>query len=63
MWFFSKTIIKSNLIGQFDTHCGFSKNISSGVKVNLCYFVTFSIIISDIIPENFIEIPQAIQKI
>ena len=55
MWFFSKTIIKSNLIGQFDTHCGFSKNISSGVKVNLCYFVTFSIIISDIIPENFID--------
>ena len=63
MWFFSKTIIKLNLFGQFDTHCGFSKSISSGGKVSLCFFVTFSIIVSNIIPETFIEIPQVIQKI
>ena len=31
--------------------------------VKLWFFVTFNIIISHIYPENFIEIPQLVQKI
>ena len=27
-----------------------------------CFFVTFNIIISHVFPENFIEIPQVVQK-
>ena len=43
--------------------CGFPKNVSSKVRVNPCFFVTFNTIISHIFPENFIEIPQVIQNI
>ena len=50
--------------GQFDPPSvfpsGFSKNVSSKERV---FFVTFNIIISHIFPENFIEIPQVVQKI
>ena len=43
-------------------------NESAKGKANSCFFVTFNfltfnIIISHIIPENFIEIPQVVQKI
>ena len=48
--------------GQFDPPWGFSKNVSSKERVKCWFFVTFNII-SHIIPENFIEIPQVIQKI
>ena len=50
-------------MGQFDTPCGFSKNVLSKGGVKPCFFVTFNIIISHIFPENFIEIPQVVQKI
>ena len=49
--------------GQFNPPCGFSKNVSSKEKVKPCFFVTFNIIISHIFLENFIEIPQVVQKI
>ena len=42
---------------------GFSKNAFSGERVNPCFFVTFNIIASHIFPEDFIEIPQVIQKV
>ena len=40
------------------TSCGFSKNVSSQERVKPWFFVTFSIILSYIFPENFIEITQ-----
>ena len=43
--------------------CGFSKNVSSKDGVKPWFFVTFNIFISHIFPENFIEIPQVVQKI
>ena len=43
--------------------CGFSKNVSSKERVKLWVFVTFNIIIRHIFPENFIEIPQVVQKL
>ena len=43
--------------------CGFSKNVSSEERVKSWFFVTFNIIISHILSENFIEIPQVVQKI
>ena len=49
--------------GQIDLPCGFSKNVFSKGRVTLWFFVTFNIIISHIFPENFIEIPQVVQKI
>ena len=49
--------------GQFDAPCGFSKNVSSKERVKPWFSVTFSIILSHIFPENFIEIPQVVQKI
>ena len=42
--------------------CGFSKNVSSKERVKPWCFVTFNII-SHIFSENFIEIPQVVQKI
>ena len=42
---------------------GFSKNVSSEERVKPWFFVTFNIIISHIFPENFIGIPQVVQKI
>ena len=53
--------------GQFDPSCVFS-NESAKEIVNSWFFVTFNfltfnIIISHIIPQNFIEIPQVFQKI
>ena len=55
---------------SFKTHlnlkqppCRFSKNVSSKERVKLWgFFVTFNIIISDIFPEYFFEIPQVVQK-
>ena len=44
--------------GQFDPFCGFSVNLSSKERSKPWFFVTFSIIISHIFPENFIKIPQ-----
>ena len=49
--------------GQFDTLCGFLKNVSSKESVKPWFFVTFNIIISHIFPKNFIEIPQIVLKL
>ena len=49
--------------GQFDPTCGFSKNVSSKEREKPWFFVTFNIIIRHIFPQNFIEIPQVVQKI
>ena len=50
--------------GQFDPPpCGFSKNVSSKERVKPWFSVTFNIIISHTFPENFIEIPQVVQRI
>ena len=38
--------------------CGFSKNLCSNKMVKPWGFLTFSIIISHIFPENFIDIPR-----
>ena len=50
---------------QIDTHsrsrCGFSKIVSSKERVKP--FLTFKIIITHILPENLIEVPQVVQKI
>ena len=48
---------------QFDSHRGFSKNVSSKERVKPWFFVIFNIIIDHIFPENFIETPQVFQKI
>ena len=50
---------------QFGPHCGFSKSLSSKEGRKSWFFVTFNIniIMSHILPENFIEIPQVVQKI
>ena len=54
---------------SFKTHlklkrppCRFSKNVSSNERVKPWVFFTFNIIISDIFPEYFFEIPQVVQK-
>ena len=39
---------------------GVNLNVSSKKRVKPWFFVTFSIIIRHIFPENFIEIPQAV---
>ena len=49
--------------GQFEPPCGFSNNVSSKERVKRWFFGTFNIIISHIFPENFIEIPQVVQKL
>ena len=49
--------------GSFDPSCGFSENVSSKERVKPWVFVTFNIIISQIVSENFIEIPQVVRKI
>ena len=50
--------------GQFDpTPLWFFKEVSAKGIVNSWFFVTFNIMISHIIPENFIEIPLVVQKI
>ena len=54
-------LILKRLGGQFDPSCGFFKDVSAKAIVNSWFFVTFNII--HIIPENFIEIPQVVQKI
>ena len=41
----------------------FSKNISSKERMKPWLFVTFNFFKSYIFPENFIEIPQVVQKI
>ena len=46
--------------GQFDTPCGFTKNVSSKERIKPWFFVTSNFIINDIFPENLIEIPQAV---
>ena len=54
------------LWGQFElphSSCGFSKNAFSRYRKFFFYFVAFNIIKSHIFPENFIEIPQTVQKI
>ena len=40
--------------------CGFLKNEFSKERVKPWFFVTFNIIIRDIFPDNFIEIPQVV---
>ena len=49
--------------GSIWLHCGFSKNVSSKERMKPWFFVTFNTIISHIFPENFIKIPQVVQKI
>ena len=41
----------------------FSKNVFSRGSVKYCFFVTFNLFINHIFPENFIKIPQVVQKI
>ena len=48
---------------QFELPSGFSKNFSPKERVKLWFFVTFNIVVSLIFPENFIGIPQVIQKL
>ena len=55
--------IVNKAVGQFYLSCGFFKNVSAKEIVNSWFFVTLNIIISHIFPENFIEIPQVVQKI
>ena len=43
--------------------CGFLKSVSSKERVKLSFFVVFNISIRRIFPENFIEIPQVVQKL
>ena len=43
--------------------CSFSKNVSSRERVKPWFFVTFNIMLSQIVLENFIEIPQVVQEI
>ena len=51
-------------VGVNLTHpCSFSRNVFSRERVKHCFFVTFDIIISHIFSDNFIEIPQIVQKI
>ena len=42
---------------------GVWENVSSKERMKPWFFVTFNIIISHIFSENFIEIPQVVQKI
>ena len=55
--------ILSMIIRQFDPHCDFSKNVSSKDRVRPSFFVTFNINLKHIFPKNFIEFPEAVQKI
>ena len=48
---------------QFDPPCGFSKNVSFKEIVKPWLSVAFNIITSHLFPENYIEIPQVVQKI
>ena len=43
--------------------CSFSENTSSRVRVKPWFFMTFNNFISHIFSENYIEIPQVVQKI
>ena len=43
--------------------CAFSKYVSSKKRLKAWFFVTFNIIISNIYPENFIEITQVVQNL
>ena len=43
--------------------CAFSKYVSSEKRLKAWFFVTFNIIISNIYPENFIEITQVVQNL
>ena len=44
--------------------CGFLKKVSSNERVEpWSFFVTFNTIISQIFPENVIQIPQVVQEI
>ena len=65
--FKSEHIIKGAIVQiekkQGKLPCGFSKNVSSKERVKSSLFVTFNVIISYIFPENFIKIPQVVQKI
>ena len=67
-------VIKSNLVnskmagGRVNLtpplpSCGFSKNISSKERMKPWFFVAVNIIISHIFPENFMEVPEVVQKI
>ena len=60
------TLTLKRLGVQFEPHplqCGFSKNVSSRKRGEVCFFMTFNVIIIHFFPENFIEIPQVVQKI
>ena len=48
---------------HFEPRCSFLKIVSSKQRVKPWVFVTFKIIIRHIFPENFIEIPQVVQKL
>ena len=56
------TLIRQGRRRQFDPPCGFSKTVSSKEKVKLWFFVTFSIILKDIFPENFIEFLKSFRR-
>ena len=54
--------LKWNAIFLADVFYKF-RNSSSRERVKTWFFVTFNIIIGHIFPENFIKIPQVLQKI
>ena len=58
----SLTLKRLRAGSQHDLPCVFSKNASSKERVKPLFYVTFNIIITDIFPANFIEIPQAVQR-
>ena len=49
--------------GQIEPPYGFSKNVSFKERVKPWFIVTFNIISKHILPENFVEFPQVVQKI
>ena len=55
--------LNPNMAGQFNSTCGFPKNVLSEKRVKPSCFFTFSIILRHMFHKNFIEFAQAVQKI
>ena len=56
--------LRAKLMSCWQPHpCCFFKNVSSKERVKLWFLMAFNIMISDMFPENFIEIFQVVQKI
>ena len=48
--------------GQFNTPCGFSKNVFSKESLKPWFLVSFNVITRRTFPENFIEISLVVRK-